>query len=269
MVLHLKNVSLIRDGHQILNAIDWDVNQGEHWAILGLNGAGKTALLNMLCAYYFPTHGQVTVLGRQFGRDILGEELRKKIGLVSSLLKNRFYESDSAYQVVLSGAFASIGLYETPTDEMREKAQHLLKELGCFSYANRPFRYLSQGERQRVMIGRALMADPELLILDEPTNGLDFLAREQLLEVIEKITLASNAPTVIFVTHHVEEISPCFQKALLLKGGEVFSKGPINQVIESTVLSNFFELDVEVEWYGKKPSLRRKVTSVNHHDVKA
>lgn len=261
MVLQLNNVSLVRDGNKILNNINWEINQGEHWALLGLNGAGKTALLNMLCAYYFPTKGQVNVLGKQFGKDVLGEELRTKIGLVSSLLKERIYASDSAYQVVLSGAFASIGLYETPTDEMREKAQYLLKEMGCFEYANRSFRLLSQGERQRVMIARALMADPELLILDEPTNGLDFLARERLLEAIERLALGTGGPSIVFVTHHVEEILPCFTHTLLLKEGQVFAKGRTKQIINEGVLTDFFDLDIDVEWYNSIPTIRKKLVN--------
>lgn len=171
MVLDLQQVGLKKDGNWILKGIDWHIEKGEHWALLGLNGAGKTALLHMLCAYYFPTEGKVKVINKQFGKDVLGEQLRQQIGIVSSTMKQRIYGIDSAYQVILSGAFASIGLYETPTDQMREKAQQLLKELDCFSYANRPYRTLSQGEQQRVLIGRSLMNDPELLILDEPTTG--------------------------------------------------------------------------------------------------
>ncbi|MDC3417108.1 ABC transporter ATP-binding protein [Aquibacillus salsiterrae] len=258
MVLDIKDVSLVREGNWILKNINWTINKGEHWVLLGLNGAGKTALLHMLYAFYFPTKGMVKVLDRQFGKDILGEELRQKIGLVSSTLQGRFYESDSAYHVVLSGGFASIGLYDTPTDSMREKAQKLLKEMGCFPYANRSYRTLSQGERQRVMIARALMADPELLILDEPTNGLDFLAREGLLEVIQHVTASAYTPTVIYVTHHVEEILPIFTKTLLLKDGEVFSSGDTQALISEEVLSDFFGVPVEVIWHHGRPSLMKK-----------
>ncbi|MDG5787100.1 ABC transporter ATP-binding protein [Evansella sp. AB-P1] len=257
MVLQVENVSLIRDGNWILKDINWDVKKGEHWALLGLNGAGKTALLHMLYAFYFPTKGNVSVLGKRYGKDILGEDLRRRIGLVSSILKDRIYEEDSAYQIVLSGAFASIGLYGTPSDVMRHKAQQLLKELGCFEYANRSFRTLSQGERQRVLIARALMGNPELLILDEPTNGLDFLAREQLLEVIERISENPNLPTIIFVTHHVEEILPCFKKTLLLKEGKVFTSGRTEQVLTNEVLTNFFDVPVNVSWQKDRPILMK------------
>ncbi|MFD2658081.1 ABC transporter ATP-binding protein [Gracilibacillus thailandensis] len=258
MVLNLQKVGLKKEGNWILKDINWKIEKGEHWTLLGLNGAGKTALLHMLCSYYFPTEGQVNVIGRQFGKDVLGEQLRQQIGIVSSILKQRIYGTDSAYQVVLSGAFASIGLYETPTDEMRAKAQQLLKDLDCFSYANRAYRTLSQGEQQRVLIGRALMNDPKLLILDEPTNGLDFIAREKLLESIEHISQGENAASIIYVTHHVEEIIPTFSKTLLLKDGRVFNQGPTNAMINSENLTEFFGVPVEVDWTERRPRLRKK-----------
>ncbi|WP_163582637.1 ABC transporter ATP-binding protein [Gracilibacillus saliphilus] len=258
MVLNLQKVGLKKEGNWILKDINWKIEKGEHWTLLGLNGAGKTALLHMLCSYYFPTEGQVNVIGRQFGKDVLGEQLRQQIGIVSSILKQRIYGTDSAYQVVLSGAFASIGLYETPTDEMRAKAQQLLKDLDCFSYANRAYRTLSQGEQQRVLIGRALMNDPKLLILDEPTNGLDFIAREKLLESIEHISKGENAASIIYVTHHVEEIIPTFSKTLLLKDGRVFNQGPTNAMINSENLTEFFGVPVEVDWTERRPRLRKK-----------
>ncbi|WP_408008061.1 ABC transporter ATP-binding protein [Pseudalkalibacillus sp. A8] len=260
MILTLENVSLIRNGKWIIENINWKVKKGEHWVLFGLNGAGKTALLNMLNAYYFPTKGKVKVLGREFGRAPLAEHLRTKIGLVSSSLQQKLYPADNAFEVVLSGAFASIGLYETPTDEMRQKAISLLKELGCFEYANQEYGSLSQGERQRVLIARALMADPELLILDEPTNGLDFIAREHLLEGIESIAKGSGAPTILYVTHHVEEILPTFGKTLLLKKGTVFGSGETKEMLSEQILSKFFDIPVEVVWSNGRPLLSKKVT---------
>ncbi|MFC4402105.1 ABC transporter ATP-binding protein [Gracilibacillus xinjiangensis] len=256
MVLELEQVSLKKEGKWILENVDWKINKGEHWVLLGLNGAGKTALLHMLCSYYFPTKGKVNVIGRQFGKDILGEQLRQQIGIVSSTIKEKIYRTDSAYQVVLSGAFASIGLYEEPTDEMREQAQKLLKDLDCYHYANREFCTLSQGEQQRILVGRALMGNPELLILDEPTNGLDFIAREALLESIERIASKEN-PTIIYVTHHVEEILPVFNKTLLLKNGTVFAEGSSKEMITSTNLSDFFGAAVEVSWHDQRPSIKK------------
>jgi iron complex transport system ATP-binding protein len=256
-ILKLEDVSLRRDGKWILQNIDWEIKRGEHWALFGLNGAGKTAILNILNAYYFPTSGSVTVLGKEFGRTYLGEKLRKQIGFVSSSLQEKFHQGDNAFEVVLSGAFASIGLYETPTDDMRERAIRLLKDLGCMNYANRNYETLSQGEKQRVLIARALMADPSLLIFDEPTNGLDFIAREEFLETVERITNNDNAPAIIYVTHHVEEILPIFNKTLLLKAGQVFAAGDTCEMISSHQLTDFFNIPVEVIWTNKRPLLSK------------
>lgn len=255
VVLDLMNVTLQRDDALILQNINWQIEQGEHWVLYGLNGSGKTALLDLINAYNFPTSGDATVLGFKFGKVYLGEELRKKIGFVSASLQEKFYPTDNAFEVVLSGAFASIGLYDTPTDDMREKAKGLLEELGCLTYANREYSTLSQGEKQRVLIARALMADPSILILDEPTNGLDFIAREQLLDSIERLAIKEDAPTIIYVTHHVEEILPVFTKTLLLKSGEVFSSGQTDQIITSETLSDYFNLPVHVKWENSRPYL--------------
>ncbi|WP_042356191.1 ABC transporter ATP-binding protein [Bacillus rubiinfantis] len=258
MVVRLENVSLKREGKWILQDINWEIRHGEHWVLFGLNGSGKTAMLNILNAYQFPTKGKITVLGMEFGRTYLGEKLRKQIGFVSSSLQDKFYAADNAFEVVLSGAFASIGLYETPTDAMRNKAITLLKELGCIDYANRRYETLSQGEKQRVQIARALMANPSLLILDEPTNGLDFIAREKLLESIETIAAKSNAPRIIYVTHHVEEILPVFNKTLLLKQGQVFAAGNTTEMLTGKTLTEYFGLPVNVLWENHRPLLTKQ-----------
>ncbi|MFT8323251.1 MAG: ABC transporter ATP-binding protein [Bacillus sp. (in: firmicutes)] len=257
MIVRAEGVGLKRNGKWILQDINWKINKGEHWVLYGLNGAGKTALLNMLCAYYHPTVGAVEVLGKVFGKAELGGALRKRIGLVSNRLQQNLYASDSAYEIILSGAFASIGLYETPTDEVRQKAIDLLKQLGCFDYANRAYSSLSQGEKQKVLIARALMLDPELIILDEPATGLDFLAREQLLESIHNMAEKENAPTIIYVTHHLEEVLPVFTHSFLLKKGTVFAKGRTVEMMSSENLSNFFEFPVKVIWDKDRPLLTR------------
>ncbi|MEH7094535.1 ABC transporter ATP-binding protein [Neobacillus vireti] len=258
MVVQLENVSLRRDGKRILQDINWEMKKGEHWVLFGLNGSGKTAILNLLNAYNFPTKGKITVLDLEFGKTYLGEKLRKQIGFVSSSLQEKFHPDDNAFEVVLSGAFASIGLYETPSDEIRENAINLLEELGCMEYANRDYTTLSQGEKQRVLIARALMANPSLLILDEPTNGLDFIAREQLLESVERITKKPDAPTMIYVTHHVEEILPAFSKTLLLNKGQVFAAGETKAMISSDMLTQYFNLPVKVQWDNDRPLLSKQ-----------
>ncbi|MFE8699893.1 ABC transporter ATP-binding protein [Cytobacillus sp. FJAT-54145] len=257
MVFQLESVSLRRGDKWLLQDINWQVEQGQHWVLFGLNGAGKTAILNLLNGYTFPTQGNMNVLGLEFGKTYLAERLRKQIGFVSYSLQEKIHPGDNAFEVVLSGAFASIGLYETPTDEMRKKAVGLLENLGCLVYANREYHTLSQGEKQRVLIARALMAEPKLLILDEPTNGLDFIAREQLLESIEKAAKEPAAPTIVYVTHHVEEILPVFNKTLLLKEGKVFSSGNTTDMISSDNLSRFFQIPVQVIWKSQRPLLSR------------
>lgn len=264
MVLQLEKVSLKKDGTWILQNIDWHINKGEHWVLFGLNGSGKTAILNMLNAFYFPTRGKVNVLGKEFGKVFLGEELRKEIGFISSSLQEKLYRNDNAFEIVLSGAFSSIGLYEAPTDEIRQKAIQLLKDMGCIDYANRKYETLSQGEKQRVLIARALMGEPSLLIFDEPANGLDFIVREKLLESIEKIGSHADSPTMIYVTHHVEEILPVFNKTLLLKNGEVFLSGNTNEMISTKTLSEFFGLPVEVHWENQRPFLTKSLVRLDN-----
>lgn len=253
----MENVCLRRGENWILRNINWKLEKGQHTVLLGLNGSGKTSILNLLNAYSFPTKGRINVLGMEFGKTYLAEKLRIQIGFVSSSLQQKFNYSDNAFEVVLSGAFASIGLYESPTNKMREKAIVLLKSLGCFDYANRSYETLSLGEKQRVLIARSLMADPSLLILDEPTSGLDFIARELLLETIEEIAKKPDSPTIIYVTHHVEEILPIFKQTLLLKEGEIFASGETNKIISSEQLSNFFKIPVHVTWNNNRAYLSK------------
>ncbi|WP_347860832.1 ABC transporter ATP-binding protein [Salimicrobium sp. PL1-032A] len=258
MMIDMQGVSLKREGRFILNDISWRVEDGQHWALLGLNGSGKTFLLNLINAYTFPTKGKMEVLGLEFGKTYLAERLRKQIGFVSASVQNRIHKEDNAFEVVLSGEYASIGLYDTPTDDVRDKAIGLLKDLGCFDYANRLYETLSSGEKQRVLIARALMADPELLILDEPTNGLDFLAKEQLLESVERIAERENGPAILYVTHHVDEVLPVFENTLLLKEGEVYESGSTSHLLTSDTMSSFFGVPVDISWSHRRPFLWKR-----------
>ena len=254
MVIKMEQVSLIRDGITLLDSIDWEVKAGEHWAIIGLNGSGKTLMLNIVNGYLFPSRGQVEVLGKKFGTYDL-RQLRKSIGWVSSSLQERLYGEELALAIVLSGKHATIGLYEEPTQEDVDQAADLLRMLGALEVAHRPYRTLSQGEKQKILIARALINQPKLLVLDEPCTGLDVFAREQILETIETISLAPQSPTLLYVTHHIEEILPIFSHTLLLRKGQVFQSGQTKELLNTATFSKFLQTDVQVRWEGGRPWL--------------
>ena len=246
MIVQIDNVTWEREDKVILQDVNWSIQQGEHWCLLGLNGSGKTTLLNMINGYQWPTSGAISVLGHRFGTYDL-RELRKEIGWVSTALQQKLYGSDDALNIVLSGREASIGIYDQPSEEEIEKAMNLLRTLRCDNLAQRAYRTLSQGEKQRVLIARALMNEPKLLILDEPCTGLDIIAREQLLGMIDNLSRHPNCPTLIYVTHHVEEILPCFSHTLLLKTGEIFAQGETSEVLTPQTMSQFYEVPVHLE----------------------
>ncbi|WP_068673353.1 ABC transporter ATP-binding protein [Oceanobacillus sp. Castelsardo] len=250
-VVDIQNVSWKRQGKSVLSNINWKVERREHWAILGLNGSGKTTLLNMINGYIWPTTGTISVLGQTFGKTDL-RELRKSIGWVSSSLGERIKGSSLVEEIVVSGKFSSIGLYDAFTEADRIKALEIMEKLGCSQLVGRTYQTCSQGEKQKVLIARGLMGSPELLILDEPTNGLDFLSREDLLRTVNQLARQENAPTILFVTHHVEEILPAFSKTLLLQEGTVYNQGWTKEIITADTLSEFFSTSVETEWKSNR-----------------
>ena len=246
-VINMKNISVVRDSRFILRDISWEVNSGEHWAVIGLNGSGKTTLLNTVTGYLWASKGEMSVLGKQFGRyDI--RELRKKIGWASSSLQEKFYANETSEEIVLSGKYATIGLYEKPKLEDLSRARLLLKQFGSAHIARQQYWTLTQGEKQKVLIARALMSAPRLLIMDEPCAGLDIFAREHLLSLIENVGRQAYAPTLLYVTHRIEEISPVFTHGLLLRRGLVHSKGRTMEVLTGKNLSDFFGVSVDVKW---------------------
>lgn len=253
-VIELQNVSWTRESTTVLHKIDWTVRKGEHWAIFGLNGSGKTTILNMINGYIWPSRGKVSVLGHPFGTVDL-RELRKSIGWVSSSLQERIRPIEKSQHVVVSGLHASIGLYEKPTEEHLSQAYRLMEEFGCGHLLDRMYQTCSQGEKQKLLIARALMAAPELLILDEACNGLDFMSREALLTSISKLAADSNAPTILYVTHHVEEILPSFTHTLLIRKGHVFASGLTADVLNRDQLTRFFETPVDITWKNDRPWL--------------
>lgn len=248
-VIELKNVSWRRGENMILQDINWTVEEGQHWAVLGLNGSGKTSILNMINGYMWPTSGEISVLGHKFGTIDL-RELRKSIGWVSSSLQEKIRPNEQALEIVVSGRHASIGLYAEIEQADREKAETFMRDLGCSHLIGRAYQTCSQGEKQKLLIARALMASPKLLILDEASNGLDFISREALLQSIDALSARPDAPTLLLVTHHTEEISPVFSHSLLIRRGEIFAQGRSNEILSDGNLSDFFEMPVGVEWRG-------------------
>jgi len=251
-IIDISEVSWKRQGKEILYGMNWKVHKGEHWAVLGLNGAGKTTLLNMVNGYIWPTTGQVTVLGNEFGKTDI-HEMRKSIGWVSSSLGERVNGRHLVEDIVVSGKFAAVGLvFAEPSEEDFKKARELMKFLRADYLYGQTYEKCSHGEKQKILIARGLMANPKLLILDEPTNGLDFIAREELLEAIQDLATRNDAPTIIFVTHHIEEVLPIFSHTLLLKDGTVFANGVRNDVLSSENLSELYERRIDVEWRNER-----------------
>lgn len=245
-MIEIEQIDVIRNKKYILKDVSWSVKSGEHWCIIGLNGSGKTTLLKVINGYVYPYKGRVKILDKEFGKTNL-QELRKEIGLVSSSIKHEFSKSESVLGVVLSGKFATIGLYEAVEKKDVESARKLLEFLNCLHLEDEDYGVLSQGEKQRVLIARALMAEPKILVLDEPCNGLDIIAREELLKFIEKIANLEDGPTLIYVTHYIEEVLPCFTYSLLLKQGSIFAKGESNELLNENTLSTFFDRRISVQ----------------------
>lgn len=242
-IISLDNVSYIRNGKYILKDINWHVYRGEHWVILGPNGSGKTTTLNMVNGYIFPSQGHVKVLEFEFGHSSI-IELRKRIGWVSSALSQFIPTNDYPLHIVLSGKFASLGLWEKVDDDDIARANEILDLLKIRHLAERKYGMLSQGEKQKVLIGRALMNHPDIIIFDEAFNGLDIFARHDMEITINE--LAEGNITFILVTHNTDEILPVFGKALLLKDGQVHSQGDIDDMIQYDNLSDFYGANVDV-----------------------
>ncbi|WP_328994458.1 ABC transporter ATP-binding protein [Kribbella sp. NBC_01245] len=255
-VVELAGVSVVRGGSHLVDGIDWTVDEADRWVVIGPNGAGKTTLLQVLAAQIHPTTGVAGLLG-----DVLGTvdvfELRPRIGLTSAALADRLPKSERVADVVVSASYAVLGRWREEYDELdHERAASLLKDLGIGHLAERTFGTLSEGERKRVQIARALMTDPELMLLDEPAAGLDLAGREQLVRSLSSIATADGAPAMVLVTHHVEEIPPGFTHALLLKEGKVVSAGPMDQALTSQTLSETFGLSLALEYANDRYSAR-------------
>ncbi len=244
-LIDARNICLSRNGRPILENVTLTVRPGEHWALLGPNGSGKTTLLTIINAYTWPMQGTVEVFGERYG-DVDIREVRRRIGMVSSALFERVPPRDTLFDVVLSGRYASLGIWEEPDASDRERAREIIDFLECASIADRPYGVLSFGERQRALIGRALMPEPRILILDEPCEGLDMHARETLLKRLDTLAASPDGPSLLLVTHRVEEIPPHITHALILKDGRILASGEKHDAITSENLTAAMSIDIEV-----------------------
>jgi iron complex transport system ATP-binding protein len=243
-VIELDTIDYVRQGHKILSGIHWRIEAGQHWALMGANGSGKTTLLKIITGYDWPTTGAVKVLGKQFGQTNI-PELRKHIGWVSAAIEQKLPINDRAIDVVASGIDASLGLYRTFTKEEYRRAKKALKILKADAFAEQMFETLSQGEQQKVLIARALVSRPKLLILDEPCAGLDPAARQRFLVDIGDMARLKTAPTIILVTHHIEEIGDWINQVMLLKNGSVMAAGNPEKVFTSENMTRLFDFSCQ------------------------
>jgi iron complex transport system ATP-binding protein len=245
-LIRLRDVAVVRDGNDLLTGIDWDVSPGERWAVLGPNGSGKTTLLAVAGVRLWPTRGEVTVLGATLGHvDV--RTLRPRVALVSGSVVRQLRADLSARAVVVSGRYGALETWwHTYSDEDWARADQLLAEAGMAHIAARAFGVISEGERQQVLLARALISEPELILLDEPAAGLDLGARERLVNRLGSLAIDPSTPPLVLVTHHAEEIPIGITHAVLIRGGRILDQGPLATVFTSEAVSACFGVDVTI-----------------------
>jgi iron complex transport system ATP-binding protein len=257
-VVDLAGVSIVRGGATLLDDVSWTVDESDRWVVLGPNGAGKTTLLQVLAAQIHPTTGVAGLLDEVLGTvDVF--ELRPRIGLTSAALAERIPRSERVHDVVVSASYAVVGRWRESYDALdHDRADELLASLRIGGLADRTFGTLSEGERKRVQIARALMTDPELLLLDEPAAGLDLSGRESLVQTLSALATDPYAPASVLVTHHVEEIPTGITHVLMLKQGRVTAAGPVGETLTAANLGATFDLELELTEQGGRWSARAR-----------
>lgn len=258
LVVRMSGVGVRRGRNELLADLDWSVELDERWVVLGANGAGKTTLLRLAAAELFPTTGTVDLLGERLGK-VSVFELRPRIGFTSAALASRVPGDEQVRDVVVSAGYAVVGRWREAYDSLDlDRAGELLAALGIAHLGERTFGTLSEGERKRALIARALMTDPEMLLLDEPAAGLDLGGREDLVARLSALAMDPDAPAMVLVTHHVEEIPPGFTHALLLRDGRAVASGLLDDVITAENLSKTFDQDLVLERSGDRFFARRR-----------
>ncbi|CCH34502.1 ABC-type transporter [Saccharothrix espanaensis DSM 44229] len=260
LVIHMQGVSVRRGKTTLVGDVDWGVELDERWVVLGPNGAGKTTLLRLAAAELHPTKGTLDLLGERVGKtDVF--ELRPRIGLCSAAIGARIPAEEKVLDLVVSAGYAVLGRWREEYDRLDTgRAERLLGQLGIGHLADRAYGTLSEGERKRTLIARALMTDPEVLLLDEPAAGLDLGGREDLVARLSELALDPDAPATVLVTHHVEEIPPGFTHALLLREGAIVAQGLLDDVLTEENLSKTFDQPLELQRSGDRYFARRKAT---------
>ncbi len=245
-VLRLDDVTLRRGENQVLDGITWGVEATDRWVILGPNGAGKTSLITVCSARAHPTTGSAQILGERLGETDT-HELRIRVGLASAALADRIPPHETVHDIVMTAAYGVTGRWREEYEQVDElRAEDLLSAFGMHAFAHRTFETLSEGERKRVQIARALMTDPELLLLDEPAAGLDLGGREELLSALTELAGDRRSPAMVMVTHHVEEIPMGFTHALLMRDGKVVAQGRLADTLTSKNLSETYGLPIQL-----------------------
>ena len=245
-MMKAESLGLKKGSKYILKDIDWNIHAGENWVLFGLNGCGKTTLLSILAGYQSGNEGSNYLFGEKVDKTNYAE-LRKRVGFVSSSFFDKYLEKETVADIVLAGKFGTLGIMGDITDADVQKAKAFLRMLGIEKKMRYPYDCLSKGQQQRVLIARAMMSEPKLLLLDEPCSGLDIIAREVFLHNIQDLA-EQNGMAIIYVTHHTEEILPFFHKASLMKDGELVAKGALKEVFSEKILESFFGVKTSVLW---------------------
>ncbi|GAB6930164.1 ABC transporter ATP-binding protein [Paenibacillus sp. JCM 10914] len=252
-MISMRHLTLIRDERYILDDVSLEMSPGQNWVILGRNGSGKTTLLEMMTGYMFPSSGRVEVLGNVYGQcDV--REVRKQIGYISQSLLEKLAFVDAVWEVVATGAYAFLRFYQDIPEEVRRQSYQLLEEMNLAHLAEQPLGTLSQGERKKVMLARSLMAEPRLLIMDEPCAGLDLYERENMLLEIER--LRQRDIGVVYVTHHIEEIVPLFTHVALIKNGRLTGAGLKEEVLTNELIKQTYDIEAQLAWDSGRPWIK-------------